>query len=117
MTTATEIMLKQRAGALALNQFFSQEPNMTTRPVKTDMESLVRILIRNFEVLNFGAKAKYIYLPTDLYNHFTDFIEDQFRKVRLQEHVLDEMFRHFYLNVEVLNARTNDIIVTDELLP
>jgi hypothetical protein len=33
------------------------------------------------------------------------------------EHALDEMFRHFYLNVEVLNARTNDIIVTDELLP
>jgi hypothetical protein len=117
MTTATEIMLKQRAGELALRQFFSQEPNMTNLPVKTDMESLVRILIRNFEVLNFGAKAKYIYLPTDLYDHFTDFIEDQFRGSGVPEHALDQMFRHFYLNVEVLNARTNDIIVTDELLP
>lgn len=90
---------------------------MTTQPIKTSMEQVVRILIRNFEVMNFGSKAKYIYLPTDLYDHFTDYIEDQFRGQGTPEHVLDQMFRYFYLNVEVLNARTNDIIVTDELLP
>lgn len=121
MTTATEIMLKQQADRLALHQFFSQESNMTTRPVKTDMESLVRILIRNFEVLNFGVKAKYIYLPTDLYDHFTDFIEDQFKTAALYCGTpapdFDQAFSYHYLNVEVLNARTNDIIVTDELLP
>ena len=90
---------------------------MTTQPIKTSMEQVVRILIRNFEVMNFGKKAKYVYLPVDLYDHFTDVIEDDFRRAGVPEHALDQAFRYFYLNVEVLEARTTDIIVTDELLP
>jgi hypothetical protein len=90
---------------------------MKSNAIKTDMEQIVRIFIRNFEVLNFGRKAKYVYLPTDLYDHFTDMIEDQFRAAGVPEHVFDEAFRYFYLGTEVLEARTNDIIITDELLP
>lgn len=114
MTTATEIMLRRHA---TIGSYLCGECNMKTNAIKTDMEQLVRILIRNFEVMNFGRKARYIYLPTDLYNHFTDRIEDQFRKDGLLEHALDAIFRHFYHGVEVVHARTNDIIVTDELLP
>jgi len=90
---------------------------MKSNAIKTDMEQIVRIFIRNFEVLNFGRKAKYIYLPTDLYDHFTDRLEDKFRACGVPEHVFDTAFSYSYLGVEVLEARTNDIIVTDELLP
>jgi hypothetical protein len=90
---------------------------MTTRPIKSDLEQQVRLLIRAFVLQNFSAKPKYIYLPVDLYDHFTDVIEDRFRANGVPEHALDQAFRYFYDNVEVLQARTNDIIVTDELLP
>jgi hypothetical protein len=90
---------------------------MNTRPVKTDLQQVVRLFMRAFTLQNFGAQPSYIYLPTDLYDHFTDIIEDNFRKAGVPEHALDQCFRYFYHGVEVLQSRTGDIIVTDELLP
>lgn len=90
---------------------------MNTRPVKTDMQQVVRLFLRAFTLQNFGAKPSYIYLPLDLYDYFTDYIEDQARKAGVPEHALDQCFRYFYHGVEILRARTDDIIVTDELLP
>lgn len=118
MTSATEIMLKQEAALRMQAAFLSAEgANMTTRPIKTSMEQLVRILIRNYEVQNFGKRAKYIYLPPDLYDHFTDVIEDHFRRMGVDESVFDDAYQYFYDSIEVLQCRTIDIIVTDELLP
>lgn len=94
---------------------------MNSRTVKTDFEQVVRTLLHSFTLINFGVQPKYIYLPTDLYDHFTDHIEDELlRACRLTgtpEPNLDEAFRYFYQGAEVLEARTNDILVTAELLP
>ena len=90
---------------------------MNTRPVKSSLEQVVRLFLRSFELQNFGVKPKYVYLPVDLYDHFTDVIEDQFRAAGVPEHALNQAFRYFYQGVEVLECRTNDILVTAELLP
>jgi hypothetical protein len=109
--------MKQQAGQQMLNRYLGQEQTVQTRPFKTNIGQLVRTFIRSFELMNFGKRATYIYLPADLYDHFTDVIEDEFRAAGVPEHALDQFFRYFYLGIEVLKSRTNDIIVTDELLP
>lgn len=89
---------------------------MMTRPLKTDMLSIVRGLIFSFHQHNFDT-ARYVYLPIDLFDHMVDRIEDEFRSMGMPEHVLDEAVRYWYLNVEVLPSRTNDIVVSAEPLP
>jgi hypothetical protein len=90
---------------------------MKTQQVKTSMEQIVHALIKGFVLQNFGRAPKYVYLPVDLFDHFTDIIEDQFRAAGMPAHLLDDAFEYVYMGVRVLECRTNDIIVSEELLP
>jgi hypothetical protein len=44
-------------------------------------------------------------------------MEDQFRAAGMLAHLLDDAFEYAYMGVRVLECRTNDIIVSEELLP
>lgn len=94
---------------------------MQARPLKTGIEQIVRAQVKEFYIQNSGINAAHIYLPTDLYNLFTDYMkEDVTVRCKFSGQPVPDFeheYRYSFMGAEVHSHDGYDIIVTRDPLP
>lgn len=86
------------------------------RPAVLSVPQLVQALQRGFIEQNFGIMPEHLYLPVDLHNLVTDYIEEQFRLGGVPEHLIDQMsgYQMHGMKLHVIQG-FNSIATRDEL--